>query len=150
MQASSRNTSSSATKNCGPGHQPQPRGPPARTEAPAAPHRVLGGREGWDRSWEGVLGEGSRRKQSQYQSEGLCLAHVWGCVYTCVHHDCPPPGLLPHWTHGEQKASVLLDGPDAAHEADGHHKGASDDEQVGGRQRWEGGGQGGEVALRGR
>lgn len=59
----------------------------------------------------------------------------------------PPHG--PPRTHGEQEAPVLLDGPDAAHEADGHDQGAGDDEQIGGRQGREGGGQGGEVPLRG-
>lgn len=60
----------------------------------------------------------------------------------------PTPPAPPR-THGEQEAPVLLDGPDAAHEADGHDQGAGDDEQVGGRQGREGGGQGGEVPLRG-
>ena len=132
MQASSRNTSSSTTKNCGPGHQPQLRG---RT-GPTRPQEL-----------RGDPGEGASQETGPVPVGGALPGTRVGVRVHVRPSGPPPPGLLPHWTHGEQKASVLLDGPDAAHEADGHHEGASDDEQVGGRQRWEGGGQGGEVAL---
>lgn len=51
-------------------------------------------------------------------------------------------------THTKQEALVLLDGAQASQEARHHDDGAQRDNEVGGRQRWEGWRQRGKVALR--
>lgn len=50
-------------------------------------------------------------------------------------------------TYTEEQALVFFDGPQAAQEAGHHDDGAYGNDQVGGRQRRETRGEGGEVAL---
>lgn len=50
-------------------------------------------------------------------------------------------------THAQQQALVLLDGAEASQEARHHDDAAQGDDEVGGRERWEGGRQAGEAAL---
>lgn len=51
-------------------------------------------------------------------------------------------------THTQQQALVLLDGAHAAQEARHHDDGAQDDNEVGSRERGEGGRECGEAPLR--
>lgn len=74
----------------------------------------------------GTQGAQGLKRRAIQRSEGW---GVWGPTYT------------------QKEAPVLFDGAQAAEEARHHDDGAYGNDEVGCRQRWEAGGEGGEIAL---
>lgn len=154
MQASSRNTSSSATRNCGPG-------PPASAVLPirparGSPTRPAQGPGGLRGLGQELGGSWDRRSQKAgpVPDGGLCLAHMRSACTRAppVSIRATRPGLPPLDSTVSRRHLFSLMAPMQTLEAFMAitKAPASDDEQVGGRQRRGRRKTGWRVPLRGR